>query len=172
VYRGRPFQVEVGLAYGGALAAEELVELYRFANRTPLQYQQSACAITRAVLSVDWRSYGLQQSRGALPTGPLAIVVHIASVWVPFTSESKEAIASYPEIVKEIRLALMDAGRRVGAFVRRRRREADESKKRAYIEKYLPTIGEALQQILGFNETRLSKSVENLKTILERSRKV
>jgi DNA topoisomerase-6 subunit B len=162
VYRGNPFQVEVGLAYGGSLPAEEPVELYRFANRVPLQYQQSACAITKSVLSVDWKKYGLQQSRGALPAAPMAILVHVASVWVPFTSESKEAVASYPEIMKEIRLGLMEAGRRVGIFVRRRRREADEQKKRAYIEKYIPTIGEALQQILGFSDRKLASTVSNL----------
>jgi DNA topoisomerase-6 subunit B len=171
VYRGNPFQVEVGLAFGGGLPAEEPVELYRFANRAPLQYQQAACAITKAVLSVEWRNYGLQQSRGALPTGPLAILVHIASVWVPFTSESKEAIASYPEIARELRLGLMEAGRRLGSFVRRRRREADESKKRAYIEKYLPHIGDALTQILGLSDAARNTAVEHLKVILERSRK-
>ena len=172
VYRGNPFQVEVGFAYGGQLPADELMELYRFANRVPLQYQQSACAITKAVLSVDWRSYGLQQSKGALPTGPLVVSVHIASVWVPFTSESKESVASYPEIVKELRLALMEAGRRLGAFVRHRRRVADEEKKRSYIEKYIPHIGDALQQILGLTDARRNRTIEDLKTILERSRKI
>jgi DNA topoisomerase-6 subunit B len=172
VYRGNPFQIEVGLAYGGNLPSEEQVALYRFANRVPLQYQQSACAITKSVVSVDWKKYGLQQSRGALPVGPLAVLVHIASVWVPFTSESKEAVASYPEIMKEIRLALMEAGRRVGVFVRRRKREADEHKKRAYIEKYIPAIGEALQQILGFTDRKRDRTVVNLKKILERTRKV
>jgi DNA topoisomerase VI subunit B len=172
VYRGNPFQVEVGFAYGGQLPADELMELYRFANRVPLQYQQSACAITKAVLSVDWKSYGLLQSKGALPTGPLVVSVHIASVWVPFTSESKESVASYPEIVKELRLALMEAGRRLGAFVRHRRRVADEEKKRSYIEKYIPHIGDALQQILGLTNAKRNSTVEDLKTILERSRKV
>ncbi len=172
VYRGNPFQIEIGLAYGGNLPGDEPVALYRFANRVPLQYQQGACAITKSVLSVDWKKYGLQQSRGALPTGPLAVLVHIASVWVPFTSESKEAVASYPEIMKEIRLGLMEAGRRVGIFVRRRRRDADEEKKRAYIEKYIPTIGEALQEILGFSDGKRDKTVARLKTILERSRKM
>jgi DNA topoisomerase-6 subunit B len=172
VYRGNPFQVEVGFAYGGQLPADELMELYRFANRVPLQYQQSACAMTKAVLSVDWRSYGLLQSKGALPTGPLIVSVHIASVWVPFTSESKESVASYPEIVKELRLALMEAGRRLGAFVRHRRRVADEEKKRSYIEKYIPHIGDALQQILGLTDARRNRTVEHLKTILEHSRKV
>jgi DNA topoisomerase-6 subunit B len=171
VYRGNPFQVEVALAHGGQLPAEEPVTLYRLANRVPLQYQQSACAITKAALSVDWRNYGLPQARGALPTGPVAILVHVVSVWVPFTSESKEAVASYPEILRELRLGLMEAGRRLGAFLRRRRREADERQKRAYIEKYIPYIGEALRDILGLGEARTSQTVDKLKTILERSRR-
>jgi DNA topoisomerase-6 subunit B len=172
VYRGNPFQVEVGVAYGGQLPADELMELYRFANRVPLQYQQSACAITKAVLTVDWRSYGLGQSKGALPTAPLIVSVHVASVWVPFTSESKESIASYPEILKELRLALMEAGRRLGAFVRHRRRVADEEKKRSYIEKYIPHIGDALQQILGLTNAKRNQTVEDLKSILEHSRRI
>ncbi len=172
VYRGNPFQIEVGLAYGGRLPAEELADLYRFANRVPLQYQQSACAITKSVISIDWRNYGLQQARGALPTGPLVLTVHMASVWVPFTSESKEAVASYPEIVREIRLALQEAGRQLGAFVRHRRRVAEEAKKRSYIEQYIPHIADALQQILGTSDRRNGETVRNLRTILEHSRKI
>ncbi|MDH3216077.1 MAG: DNA topoisomerase VI subunit B, partial [Candidatus Krumholzibacteria bacterium] len=113
VYRGNPFQIEVGIAYGGTSGdEEETVRLHRFANRAPLIYQQSACAITQSVIGTAWRSYGVTQARGALPTGPLIIVVHIASAWVPFTSESKEAIAHYSEIIKEIKLALQECGRR------------------------------------------------------------
>ena len=172
VYRGNPFQVEVGLAWGGGLPAEEPVELYRYANRVPLQYQQSACAITKSAVSVDWRNYSLQQARGALPAGPMILFVHIASVWVPFTSESKEAVASYPEILREVRLGLMEVGRRLGTFLRRRRREADEHKKRSYIEKYIPHIGDALRDILGLSEARRERTVEHLKRILERSRRL
>jgi DNA topoisomerase-6 subunit B len=143
----------------------------RYANRVPLQYQQSACAMTKAATSIDWRAYGLEQPRGSLPAGPVVLAVHIASVWVPFTSESKEAVASYPEIVREIRLALQEVGRRLGAFVRRRRREADEHKKRSYIEQYIPHIGDALQQILGLSAAKRDRAVDHLKRILERSRK-
>ena len=167
-----PFLIEVGLAYGGRLSAEDSVTLFRFANRVPLQYQVGACAITKGVTGTDWKAYQMQQPRGALPVGPMLVMVHIASAWVPFTSESKEAIAHYPEIVKEIRLGLMEAGRRLGVFVRRRRREADEYKKRSYIEKYIPYIGDALQEILGFSDARKTRAVKNLKTILERSRKM
>ena len=172
VYRGNPFLIEVGLAYGGEMAADDTISLYRYANRVPLQYQQGACAITRAVTSTDWRSYRLQQPRGALPVGPVLLLVHIASVWVPFTSESKEAIANYPEIIKEIRLGLQDCGRRMATHVRKRRREADELKKRAYIEKYIPQVAIGLQEILGFDERERGRVIHRLTDVLERSRKL
>jgi DNA topoisomerase-6 subunit B len=172
IYRGNPFLVEVGLAYGGNLGAEDPITLYRYANRVPLQYQQGACAITKAVTGTDWKSYQLQQPRGSLPLGPMLLMVHIASVWVPFTSESKEAIAHYPEIIKEIKLGLQECGRQVATYLRKRRREADEAKKRAYIEKYIPQVAVGLQQILGLSEKERDKVIANLEDVLERSRKM
>jgi DNA topoisomerase VI subunit B len=170
VYRGNPFLVEAGLAYGGDLPAEELIDLWRFANRAPLQYQQSACAITRAAITTDWRNYGLQQGKGALPIGPLVLFVHVASVWVPFTSESKEAIASYPEIIRELRLGLQEVGRRLGAFLRHRQRLAEAEKKKSYIKEYIPHIGIALREILGLSKAEEHKVVEVLTDTLERTR--
>jgi len=96
VYRGNPFVVEAGIAYGGDQHGDSSMNLLRFANRVPLLYQQGACVVTKSVLATNWRSYGLSQSSGALPAGPVTLLVHIASVWVPFTSESKEAIAHHP----------------------------------------------------------------------------
>ena len=169
VYRGNPFQVEVGLFYGKALKSDSLMQVYRYANRVPLQYQASACAMTKAALSVPWKTYGLDQSKGALPTGPVVLVMHMASVWVPYTSESKEAIAHYPEILKEFKLALMEAGRRLQRYLRHQRRQADEAQKRGYIEKYLNPIGEALQEILKLSAADKAKTVQNLKAILEKN---
>jgi len=172
VYRGNPFLVEVGLAYGGDMPADDPITLYRYANRVPLQYQQGACAITRAVTRTDWKAYQLQHPRGALPVGPMLLMVHIASVWVPFTSESKEAIAHYPEIIKEIRLGLQECGRRVAIHIRRQRRAADEAKKRAYIEKYIPQVAVGLQAILGLDDKQRDEIVADLSDVLERSRTV
>ena len=90
--------------------------LLRYANRVPLQFQAGACAITQTVMGTNWRSYGLSQSRGSMPSGPVTLMVHMASVWVPFTSESKEAMAGYPEIQKELRLALQAVGRKLGMY--------------------------------------------------------
>ena len=172
VYRGNPFQIEVGVALGGNLPADEPVRLMRFANRVPLQHQPGACAMTKAVTGVDWKGYGLQQPRGALPVGPVILMVHIASAWVPFTSESKEAVASYPEILKELKLALQECGRQMQKFLRRRARVADEMKKRDYINRYLPHIGEALRDILDLDEQKVDTLVAELRDTLERSRKL
>ena len=172
VYRGNPFLIEVGLAYGGDMLADSSVTLYRYANRVPLQYQQGACAITKAVSGTNWKSYQLQHPRGALPIGPVLIMVHIASVWVPFTSESKESIAHYPEIIKEVRFGLQECGRQMATYVRKQRRHADEAKKRAYIETYIPQVAIGLEQILGLKPNQRDKIVTNLSDVLERSRKM
>jgi len=179
VYRGNPFLVEAALAYGfkgdgsdGEPDKEPLMRLTRIANRVPLLYQQSGCAIYKAVMDTNWRNYGLSQSRSALPSGQVMLMVHIASVWVPFTSESKEAIAHYPEIVKEIKLAVQECGRKLGMYVRRQKRIKAELVKRGYIETYLPYIGEALGDILSLKDRQVTTVVKRLKTTLEKSRKM
>ena len=176
VYRGNPFLVEAALAYGvkgaGDGDKEPLMRMIRIANRVPLLYQQGACAIYKGVLDINWRNYALSQSRGALPTGPVVLMVHIASVWVPFTSESKEAIAHYPEIIKEIHLAVQDCGRRLGIYLRKKKRIAQELAKRSYIETYLPYIGEALQEILSLKDRQRDTVVSKLEKLLEKTRKI
>lgn len=168
VYRGNPFIIEAGLAYGlgpqqpapAAVPAmplaegeshesgnEELARVIRFANRVPLLYQQSACAIFKAALETSWRNYGVSQSRGALPAGPMVIFVHMASVWVPFTSESKEAIADYDEIRKEITLALRECGRRLGIFLKRRERAQIEHHRRNIFELYIEEVVAACKRL-------------------------
>lgn len=170
VYRGNPFIVECAIAYGGEQESDSAVRVMRFANRVPLQYQQGACAITNAIQNTSWKLYGLQQSKSSLPIGPCTIVVHMTSVWVPFTSESKEALAHYPEIVKEIKLALQEVGRKLASYVNKKRRIGEESKKRSYIEKYIPHVADALKELLGLPENKKKDIEDNLAEILEHVR--
>ena len=125
------------------------MQVYRFANRVPLQFQPGACAITQAVMGMNWRSYGLSQSRGGLPAGPVTLIVHVASVWVPFTSESKEAIASYPEIEKELRLALQSVGRNLASFLRKRQAIRAQADRRSIFLRYLGEVSQAVSVING-----------------------
>lgn len=131
------------------------MEILRFANRVPLQFQQAACAVTQTVTGTNWRGYGLSQSRGALPKGPVRLMVHIASVWVPFTSESKEAIASYPEIQKEIRLGLQAVGRKLGMFLRRRQKAKQQTDRRDVFMRYLKEVAGAVSVINAAEEKEL-----------------
>lgn len=196
-YRGNPFQVEVAIAYGGIGnadaerhppatdgpddgaedgaadlmgAKDEPVRLLRFANRVPLLYQQASCAITKAATQTNWRSYGLRQPKGALPVAPMAVLVHLASVWVPYTSESKEAIEPYPEILREIRLGLQQCARELAHHLHRELRLRREHGRRAFIEKYLPHIGVALQEILSLGDEERDSMVKRLDDVLQASR--
>jgi DNA topoisomerase-6 subunit B len=154
VYRGNPFQIEAGLAYGGQLPAEESAKVLRFANRVPLLYQQSACSIFKAVAETNWRNYELQQPNGSLPVGPLMVMVHMASVWVPFTSESKEAIADYDEIAKEIRLALQECGRKLSGYLRKRKKQQREGQRRSVFIRYIQEVVEAVHSITRIDRDR------------------
>jgi DNA topoisomerase-6 subunit B len=220
VYRGNPFQIEVGIAYGGQAAMQHVtkdllrelieesdartirqflihtfnglgsdsadrilkesglgtrqapsglkpkdlekllaamkgvnvsegqtMEVLRYANRVPLQFSPASCAITQTILGTNWRSYGLAQSRGGMPKGPVTVMVHVASVWVPFTSESKEAIASYPEIQKELRLALQTVGRHLGTYVKKRLKVKQQGERRQIFLRYLGEVATAVSEI-------------------------
>ena len=228
VYRGNPFVIEVGLAYGGVStvqkvsreALQEMIEasdartlrqflassfdgigpdaadkiiqeaglrtrtspgklnaaevgklheamrnvnlhdgqsmsLLRYANRVPLLFQAGACAISQAVTSTNWRAYGLSQSRGSMPSGPVTVMIHMASVWVPFTSESKEAIAGYPEIQKDLRLALQAVGRKLAMYLRRRNQVKHEGQRRQIFLRYLGEVAGAVSRINGADRDRL-----------------
>ncbi len=238
VYRGNPFQIEVGLAFGGATSVEKVTyellteliqqsdartlrqflmntfdglgadtadrilkdasfgsrqspgklkskeieklqasmknvnasdkqscQVLRYANRVPLQFQQAGCAITQAVMQTNWRPYGLTQSRGSLPNGPLTVMVHMASVWVPYTSESKEAVASYPEIEKELRLGLQAVGRKLGMFLRKRKKVKQEGERRSVFLRYL---GEVAMAVSALNGTDSKELYERLLKVAER----
>ena len=95
---------------------------------------------------VNWKSYNISQQ--GLPDGPILILVHVASTNVPFTSESKDAIASIPEIEKEIILALQDLGRDLKLFVSRRdKNKVAEDRARAVCA-IIPEIAEKVSEIV------------------------
>ena len=147
---------EIALLHGAMknvnLSEGQSMQVLRYANRVPLQFQPAACAITQSVIANNWRSYGLSQSRGQLPSGPVTIMVHMASVWVPFTSESKEAIASYPEVTKELRLGLQAVGRKLAMYLNQRKRVQQEGERREIFLRYLGEVATAVSSIKGYGE--------------------
>ena len=161
VYRGFPFQVQVALAYGENLPFNEAL-LLRFANHTPLLYHQAECAITKAVQQINWRNYGLSQSEGSLPNSPLVIFVDFISVWIPYTSEGKQAIANYPEIIKEIKLALQEAGRELGRFLRKKAKMRERILRRQLFERYVPEVVKSLEVLTKTKAEIIKKMLEDI----------
>jgi len=142
--------VEAGLAYGGGLPKDEQVRIIRFANRVPLMYQKGACVSTNSVESMDWRRYELDQRGGkGLPTGPVVLLVHVASVNVPFTSEAKEAMADIDVIRNEVVLALRECARKMGSHVRKKAKLARMKEKEETIRKLIPKIAEKSASMVG-----------------------
>ena len=163
VYRGNPFKIEACIAWGGEIKKEGAAQILRFANRVPLLYQASACAITKAVQEVNWSNYNVPKE-GNMPAGPIVIAVHMASVWIPYTSESKEAIASYPEIIKEIKLALQECGRRLASYLRKQRKIQEREMRRKLFERYIPEVARSLSILTGENNEVIIKYLESIAT--------
>src|SRR3989454_1094893 len=150
VYSGNPFQVEVGIVYGGDLLPDQPIEVLRFANRVPLLYQAGGCALTQAVANVDWRRYGLEQRGGQSPPFRPAIVrVHLCSTKVPYTSESKEAVATADEIMTELDLALKEAGRRLKTHLTKKAHRAKTKEKFEIVQLILPRIADKSAKIVN-----------------------
>ncbi len=165
----KPVVVEVALArFLGRGHADEQVQLLRFANRVPLQFDKSACAITKAAETVNWRAYGLGQSKDSLPIGPYVFAISVVSPFIKFKNASKETIDGSEELIEEIRRALMQAGQKLSRHIRKEDREADLERKLQHIEQFGPILVEGLVRITGAPESRKKKAEEGLKKLLGR----
>lgn len=149
----------------------EPVQLLRFANRVPLQFDKAACAITKAVESVNWRSYGLQQAKESLPLGPYVFAVSVTSPFIKFKNASKETIDASDELVEEIRRALMQAGQKLSRHIKAESRAADLERKLAHIEKFGPILVRYLGKVVEAPKARISKAEEGLAKLLGRDSK-
>lgn len=163
VTQGNPYQVEVGLIFGGNMPADKPVEILRFANRVPLMYQQGGCLLTKAIESVDWRQYGLDQPGAkGVPKGPAAILVHLASTNVQFTSEAKEALADNGEVIEEARKAMLEMGRGLRKHLEKKKKMAKTKEKFELINDILPAIAKKSADILGKPVPDLAGSITKI----------
>ncbi len=169
----KPVSVEVALARfkNRNLEADEPVQLLRFANRVPLQFDKSGCAITGAIDSVNWKSYGLQQPKKSLPIGPYVFAISVVSPFIKFKNASKETIDASDDLVEEIRRAAMQAGQKLSRHIKKEFKEADLERKLAHIEQFGPILVDKLAEIVGANDARKKRAQEGLKKILGRDSK-
>ncbi|MCX8188015.1 MAG: DNA topoisomerase VI subunit B [Nitrososphaeria archaeon] len=134
-YSGFPFVVEVGLAYGGEIPQSDTIQLYRFANKIPLLYDERADVVWKVVNErIDWSTYKVY-----FPA-PLAIVTHICSPKIPYKTVGKEAVADRPEIERELVVAMREAARELRLHLSKIEKRAMAKKKLDIYARYLPLI--------------------------------
>ncbi|MES3036606.1 MAG: DNA topoisomerase VI subunit B [Bdellovibrionota bacterium] len=166
----KPVVVEVALARfkDRRMEADEPVQLLRFANRVPLQFDKSGCAITWAIESVNWKSYGLAQPKGSLPLGPYVFAISVTSPFIKFKNASKETIDASEELVEEIRRAAQQAGQKLARHINKEFKEADLERKLSHIEQFGPILVDCLARIVGANDARKTRAEAGLKKLLGR----
>jgi DNA topoisomerase-6 subunit B len=163
VYRGGiPFMIEVGIAYGGGLVnAEKRGEIMRFSNRVPLLFDAGGCAITETIKAMDWGRYGLKN----FDEEPVAVLVNLVSVHVPYTSAGKQAISNEEDVMEEIKLAIMEASRGIQKFISGKRKAHDIANKRKVIGRYTKQLAKDLASLSGGKkdviEQQLVKIIED-----------
>ena len=163
VSQGNPFQIEVGLVFGGDISADGPIEVLRFANRVPLMYQQGGCALTKAIESIDWKRYGLDHPGGkGLPKGAAAVLIHLASTNVQFTSEAKEAVADNEEVFDEIRKGLLEVGRGLKNHLKKKDQRKKAKEKFELVNVILPEIAKKTSKILGREEPDLAPVITQI----------
>lgn len=166
----KPVVVEVAISRLKSYSGEQdsPVTVLRFANRVPLQFDKAACAIIKAIESVNWKSYGLNQSKNSLPQGPYIIAVSVVSPFIKFKNASKETIDASDELVEELRLTLMQAGQKLSRFIRSESKAHDLEKKIRHIEQFGPVLIQTIGRITKAPAKRIKAAEDGLRKILGR----
>ena len=166
----KPVEVEIAIARlknrGGD--ADDPVQVLRFANRVPLQFDKAACAIVQAIQTVNWRAYGLGQPKESVPLGPYIIAVSIVSPFIKFKNASKETVDASEELVEEIRRSLIQAGQRLSKYIKKEFRANDLEEKLRYIEQFGPILVDGLVRMTNSSDERKKKAQDGLRKILGR----
>lgn len=170
----KPVQVEVAIARlreKNSEMQDSPVQVLRFANRVPLQFDKASCAIVKGLTSVNWRTYGLKQPKDSLPLGPYIIAVSVVSPFIKFKNASKETIDASEELVEEMRRALIQAGQRLSRYIKRESKAGELEERVAHIEQFGPILIDTLGRILKVSDDRKHKASLGLAKILEKDTK-
>ena len=160
-YKGHPFIVEVGLAYGGSIEPREEPLILRYANKIPLLYSEKEDVIYHVVNSINWRNYNVE-----FPA-PLIILVHIASTKVPYKGMGKESISDVPEIENEIKNAVQEVARKLKSYLSRKAREEELARKSETLARYIPEVAWSLAVLSKPPEKWAPPSREEVDSIKE-----
>jgi DNA topoisomerase VI subunit B len=109
-------------------------------------------------MSVDWKRYDMKDFENT----PITIFVNLVSMYVPYTSAGKQSVSGEDEVIKEIRMALMDVGRRFHRYHSKMRREIEREARMNALLKYSAELAAAVAKLTGRDEKKLAKTLQTL----------
>ncbi len=166
--KGLAFVVEACIAYGGEISdsTSASVVLWRCVNRVPKLRDNSDCAIWKACTEINWKQYQLDQFENGMPKGKVRIIIHVCGPFVHlmFKGQSKQALAEDDHLIKEIKLALQEIGRKARLLISRRERERRFRERAGKLAERVRQFSEDLVAILKTDPSPKYKKV-TVKTV-------
>ncbi|UCG45214.1 MAG: DNA topoisomerase VI subunit B [Candidatus Bathyarchaeota archaeon] len=153
-YSGHPFVVETAIAYGGNIPKRNDIQVYRFANRIPLLYDEASDVSVSVIRSINWRRYKVS------PETPIIILTHVCSTKVPYKTVGKEFIADRPEVKKEILNGIREVARQLQRFLTKREYAESQRKRLGIYDIYGPIISRSVGGIVGLPQDEIQNLID------------
>ncbi|XP_072995567.1 DNA topoisomerase 6 subunit B [Typha latifolia] len=144
VFEGHPFIVEAGISLGGKDVKQGL-NIFRFANRIPLLFEQGADVITRTALKrINWNSYKINQMQDKI-----GVFVSIVSTKIPFKGTGKEYIGDdITEISSAVKSAIQQCCLQLKSKIVKRLQARERQERKRNLNRYIPDASRAVMEVL------------------------
>ncbi|KAK6925689.1 DNA topoisomerase VI, subunit B, transducer [Dillenia turbinata] len=144
VFEGHPFIVEAGVSVGGKDVKQGL-NIFRFANRIPLLFEQGADVVTRTALKrINWNSYKINQTQDKI-----GVFVSIVSTKIPFKGTGKEYIGDdISEIASAVKSAIQQCCNQLKSKIVKKIQARQQQERKRNLSKYIPNATDALYEVL------------------------
>ncbi|KAF5179721.1 Dna topoisomerase 6 subunit b [Thalictrum thalictroides] len=144
VFEGHPFIVEAGVSVGGKDVKQGL-NIFRFANRIPLLFEQGADVVTRTALKrINWSSYKINQTQDKI-----GVFVSIVSTKIPFKGTGKEYIGDdISEIAAAVKTSIQQCCLQLKSKIVKKIQAREQQERKRTLSKYIPDVTNAIYEIL------------------------
>ncbi|KAJ8759606.1 hypothetical protein K2173_008787 [Erythroxylum novogranatense] len=144
VFEGHPFIVEAGVSVGGKDVKQGL-NIFRFANRIPLLFEQGADVVTRTALKrINWGNYKINQLQDRI-----GVFVSIVSTKIPFKGTGKEYIGDdINEIATAVKSAVQQCCIQLKSKIMKKLQAREQQDRKRNLSKYIPDASGAVYDVL------------------------
>ncbi|KAK8590925.1 hypothetical protein V6N13_030996 [Hibiscus sabdariffa] len=144
VFEGHPFIVEAGVSVGGKDVKQGL-NIFRFANRIPLLFEQGGDVVTRTALKrISWNNYKINQTQDKI-----GVFVSIVSTKIPFKGTGKEYIGDdISEIATAVKSAIQQCCIQLKSKIVKKMQAREQQERKRNLSKYIPDATNAVYDVL------------------------